>query len=348
MAGRFAAINAGGRTANYGGRHGGRGHGRSNPQQQQRQQIQSSRGLDSSLPYLNYGGSNKDNQPIDFLMAIGEYCDVKMKPTIGPAFSSTPPAFGEYDEAPMAPVAAVGATLDVIEVQEYLHLKKLWLTEKKDSELQRKSVFALVWGQLGQSSRCEVEDDDNWNEQFEAKNLLYLIARIRATHIAKQSGNPAQDKERVRKVWADMHMHPSESHFNFRTRVEHYQLERLAVGLAELSDEDLIIGVINRLDMHRYGELVRNYMTNEARDIKALPTNVSKMWKDIKQTNVIRFRGQVLPPKIESVYMATQQEMAARNKNGKGGGNANTKSTPPAAQQPPLSPRSGHYKPPPI
>ena len=91
-------------------------------------------------------------------------------------------------------------------------------------------------------------------------------------------------------------------------------------------------------------------MTNEARDIKALPTNVSKMWKDIKQTNVIRFRGQVLPPKIESVYMATQQEKAARNKNqknGKGGGNANTKSTPPAAQQPPLSPRSGHYKPPP-
>ena len=105
----------------------------------------------------------------------------------------------------------------------------------------------MVWGQLSEASRCEVEDDEDWISHFEAKNLIYLIARIRATHIAKQSGNPAQDKERVRKIWSDISMHPPESSFAFRTTEEHYQLERQAVGLPAILDDELIIGVINRL-----------------------------------------------------------------------------------------------------
>lgn len=344
MAGR-GAFYSGGRTAHFGGRLGGRGQGRSNPQiQQQRVSETSLKGLDTTLPYLHYGGSSRDNRPIEFLKAIGEYCDVKMRPSIGPAFSSSPPAFGAYDDEPIVPVAPEGAALSTIEIQEYLHLKKLWITEKRDAELQRKSVFAIVWGQLSSASRCEVEDDDDWIEQFEAKNLLYLITRIRATHIARQSGNPAQDKERVRKVWSDLYMSTSESHFSFRTRVENYQLERLAVGLAILPDDELIIGVINRLDMHRYGELVRNYMTNEARDIKALPTNVSKMWTDIKQTNVVRFRGQTIPTKLESVYLATQQELSARNRFPRGGkGRGNTR---PQRFTPPSSATMPHQRPP--
>ena len=77
------------------------------------------------------------------------------------------------------------------------------------------------------------------------------------------------------------------------------------MGLQELTDDELIIGIINRLDMHRYGELVRNYLSNEARDIKPLPTTLSKLWTDIKQTNVVRFKGQTIPARLESVFVTT-------------------------------------------
>ena len=59
--------------------------------------------------------------------------------------------------------------------------------------------------------------------------------------MAKQSGNPSQDKERTRATWANLRMAANESSFSFRTRVENYQLERTAVGLAVLPDEEVII-----------------------------------------------------------------------------------------------------------
>ena len=265
------------------GRLGGRSQGRPGTQahgqaQSTRSSETSFRGLDNSvLPILHYGGGAKDNRPIEFLKAMGEHCDVKCKPSIGPAFSSIPPAFGDYDPEPTVPVIPEGETLSTIQTQEYLHVKKLWLTEKRDAELQRRTTFALVWGQLSQASRVEVEDDEFWRSLkiVESKDLLYLIVRIRATHIARQSGNPAQDKERVRQLWSELKMYNSESSFEFRTRVENYQQQRLAVGLLEIPDDELIIGIINRLDLYRYGELVSNYLTNEARDIHPLPTELS-------------------------------------------------------------------------
>ena len=153
MASRHPNYFPGGRTA--GGRTGGRGpHLARVPIIAPRIQDSSSKGLDSNLPYLHFGGSHKDNRPIEFLRAIGEYCDVKLRPSIGPAFSSIPPAYGAYDPEPILPIADEGKVLTTIETQEYLHLKKLWISEKRDAELQRKSTFALVWGQLSEASRC--------------------------------------------------------------------------------------------------------------------------------------------------------------------------------------------------
>jgi hypothetical protein len=51
---------------------------------------------------------------------------------------------------------------------------------------------------MSDSSRYEIEGDEEWEARFVERVLLYLIRRIRATHIARQSGNPAQDMERVR------------------------------------------------------------------------------------------------------------------------------------------------------
>jgi hypothetical protein len=292
------------RTAyTQGGRAGGRGFGQQRPAAEST--SPSAKGIDSALPFLTWTGNNKDNKSIDFLRLFGEYCDVHMKASIGPAFSSVPPAFGPFDIEPIVPVAVRETPLSTIVVQEYLHLKKFWLTEKRTAELQRLSTFSLVWSRLSESSRSELSEDEHWEAKFNSKDLLYLITRIRSTHIAHKSGNPAQDKERTRRIWADMFMNPSESSFTFRTRIENYQLERQAVGLSKIPDDELIIGIINRLDIYRYGELVRNYLSNDARDIAPLPTELSKLWTDIKHTNVVRFKGQTIPSRLESIYVTS-------------------------------------------
>ena len=319
--------NNGGRTTNMGGRfHQNQGRGRGRPTPTYLPVATTTRitetafkGNMPSLPILNYGGQSRDNRPIEFLHAIGEHVGVKFKSTIAPAFWTLPPAYGDYEDEPFPPIIAEGAQLSIIQTQEYLHLKKLWLTTKKETEEQRKSVFCLVYGQLSEASRCEVEEHEEWKTKFESKDLLYFIQRIRATHIARQSGNPEQDKERVRAVWSNLRMYHNETSFAFRTRVENYQLERLAVGLQQLPASELVIGVLNRLDMSRYGELVNDLMSNERRNIKALPDNIAVLWKDIKETQVIRFRGLTHPPRMESVYLASAEEVSARDRSSRAG-----------------------------
>ena len=173
-----------------------------------------------TLPILNYGGLARDNRHIEFLHAIGEYVEENFRSTIAPAFWTLPPAFGSYESEPVVPIAAEGSNLTTIQTQEYLHIKKLRLTTKKDTEEQRKSVFCLVYGQLSEASRCEVEEHPEWKSKLETKDLIHFIQRICSTRIARQSGNPAQDMERVRSVWAHLRMHHNETSFAFRTRVE--------------------------------------------------------------------------------------------------------------------------------
>ena len=97
--------------------------------------------------------------------------------------------------------------------------------------------------------------------------------------------------ERVRSTWALMSMYLQETSFAFRKRVEDYQLERSSVGLPAIPADELIIGILNRLDMSRYSSFVKDYLDNERRGIAALPEIPSTLWKVIKDTQVVRFRG---------------------------------------------------------
>ena len=265
------------------------------------------KGLESALPILNYGGSHKDNRPIEFLAAMGEHAGVKYKSTIAPAFWNIPPTFGLFEQEPLPPIqfSNDSTTSMSIAVQEYLHVKKQWISVKIDTMEQRKAVFCLVYGQLSDSSRCEAQDHEEWKIKFEEKDLIFLITRIRVTHVAKQSGNPSQDKERVRSKWASLRMMTNESSFSFRTRIDNYQLERVAVGLPEIPDEELIIGILNRLDMSRYSSLVTNYLDNERRGICDIPSHTPTLWKELKDANISRFRGGAHPSTIESAFLTT-------------------------------------------
>ena len=87
-------------------------------------------------------------------------------------------------------------------MSQFLSDQKDWKTDSKAIVEKKQSVFALVYAQLSESSR----DDEDWTESYQARDLLYLIQRIRATLIARQSGNPGQDRDRVRMAWATIRM----------------------------------------------------------------------------------------------------------------------------------------------
>ena len=71
--------------------------------------------------------------------------------------------------------------------------------------------------------------------------------------------------------------------------------------------------------MSRYGELVNDYMSSERRNIKPLPDNISVLWKDIKETQVIRLRGLTHPERMESVYLVTAEESSTRDRTPRSG-----------------------------
>lgn len=215
------------------------------------------------------------------MQLFGEHCAINYKSCIPEAFWTSPPAYGEEEEEePILPETIPSTNAGKVILGEYTNNRKEWKLEAKKIAEHRRQVFALVYAQLSESSRSEVKDHEEWEDTFLERNLLFLIERIRATRIARQSGNPAQDIERVRTNWANMRMFPNETSFTFRKKVEDYQLKRTAVGLLEIPDDELVIGILNRLDMSRYALLVRDYLDNERRGIANLPELPSTLWTE--------------------------------------------------------------------
>jgi hypothetical protein len=237
------------------------------------------RGTNPDLPSLNYGATPKENRPIEFLQILGEHTAINYKPSICHAFWSAPPEYGEEEEEPEIPLVIPPGNLGKAILSEFHNDHKEWKIESKKIKEHKMAVFALVYAQLSESSRCEVSDIEDWTRAYLERDLLFLIGRIRATHIARQSGNPGQDRERVQSAWANIRMGPQETSFGFRKRVEDHQLERLAVGLPMIAEDELVVGILNRLDMSRYSQLVRDYFDHERRGIANLPAISSTLWR---------------------------------------------------------------------
>ena len=114
-------------------------------------------------------------------------------------------------------------------------------------------------------------------------------------------------------------MQPNETSFAFRKRVEDHRLERASVGLAVIPEEELVIGILNRLDMSRYASLTKDYFDNERRGIADLPDASSTLWKEIKDTQIIRYRS-TAGGGLESIYLSRADELNVDGGKGRGRG----------------------------
>ena len=311
------------------------------------------KGSNQELPSLNFGAPLKDNKPIEFLQTMGEHAAIHYKPSICRAFWSNPPEYGEEDEEPLLPDDIPAGNLGKAILSEYQNDHKEWKAESKKIREHKMAVFALVYSQLSESSRGEVQDHEEWEEAYLERDLLFLISRIRATHIARQSGNPGQDRERIQTAWSNLRMQTNETSFAFRKRVEDHQLERLAVGLPLIPEEQLVVGLLNRLDMSRYAQLVRDYFDNERRGIAELPAVSSTLWREVKDAQVLRFRG-TGGGALESVYLTRADDInidggrgrGRGGRTGRGGRGGRGRGRPPQEEKGPAGTKS--IKPPPI
>ena len=298
----------------------GRGNGRNrNPPFSQFSRTETKfRGANDALPALSYGSSKTDN-PILFLEKMGEHVARQYMVGIADIFWTSPPEYGEDREEPTIPEAFAPGNVGKAQLAEYIADHKDWKSDAKKKDEQKKQIFSVVLGQLNEASRCEVKDDEEWDEMFLAKDLQYLIIRIRSTHIARQTGNPLQDQERVRAKWGHMKMEHSETSGMFRKRVEDHQVERESVGLPIIPEEELVIGIINRLDMHRYGTIVQDYLSAARRGYADLPQISSILWKELKDAQILRQRS-APPPSMESIYLSSVEEPTTGRGNGGRGG----------------------------
>ena len=302
------------------GSHAGRGHDRpSKPREVAAAPpggIKHFTGIEEKLPTLNLG-SGKD-KPLEFLRIMGEYCAIKYHHVISHAFRSTPPDYGDEDEEPTFPKLKNEEKPNQLEktlISIYINEQKAWSADQKKIKEDQRIVYALVFGQLSESSRGELIDED-WGKSNADNDLLYLIKRIRATHVAVSTGNALQDQERVRAKWYSMHMGQQESIYGFRKRVDEYQLERESVGLATIPETELVIGILNRLDEQRFSPLVETYLANKRRGIAALPEEAPTLWKELKDSQATRYNNTFIHS--DSVYLSRSEDRPYQSK-GRGG-----------------------------
>ena len=218
---------------------------------------------------MNYG-SRIDNA-INFFEKIGEHVAREYKDGLAQIFWTSPPAYGAPPEEPIIPDEVEPGHVGKAIMSEYLSDKKEWKSDMKKIEEQKKTIFSVVLGQLDESSKAEIRDHEDWDSKFLEKDLEFLVIRIKATHIAHQTGNSSQDKERTRNKWTSIRMGAQESVFAFRKRIEDYQQERVAVGLAIIPEDELVIGIINRLDMARYASVVNEYLSSASSSYRSSP-----------------------------------------------------------------------------
>ena len=315
----------------HGGRYrntGGRGHFRQNVRNSEHIYAppggtnKAFQGLNTKLPALDFGNA-KSYKPVEFLREIGEHCAVTYQSTIADAFVSIPPCFSESDAEPTYPSITTTGKADLTHqekalVQTYLNAHKTWYSEEVKAKNDKMTVFSVVYGQLSESSRCEVQDDERWAKSFKDRDLIYLITRIRATHIAAQTGNLAQDQERVRGKWYSMMMSSTQTSYSFRREVEEYQLERIAVGLPEIPSSELIIGILNRVDQARFGHVKSTYLANQRLNIGTFPTEAHVVWKELKDSQVQRYNSTNLGH-YESVFVTRTDEHTEHRGRGRGG-----------------------------
>ena len=150
----------------------GFGRGRSNQETPPREKEFKFKGSNQDLPTLNFGAPLRENKPIEFLQTMGEYVAIKYKPSICRAFWSTPPEYGDEDEEPVMPTDIPAGNHGKAILCEYQNDHKEWKTDMKKIREDKMSVFALVYSQLSESSRGEVQDHEDWPTAYIERDVL--------------------------------------------------------------------------------------------------------------------------------------------------------------------------------
>ena len=80
-----------------------------------------------------------------------------------------------------------------------------------------------------------------------------------------------------------MRMTADQSSYLFRREVDDYQMERVAVGLPVIPDSELVIGIMNRVDQSRFGEV----------NVGTFPTRAEQVWNELKDSQAVSLSASI-------------------------------------------------------
>jgi hypothetical protein len=208
------------------------------------------------LPLLKYGSNANFEQ---FKRAIANYAE-REYPSLSSIFT-----VGEYVEPP--PIIVSDAEdaayrpeqlsqkndpygILKAQVQEEVRerVKKINIMQDK-----KKSLFAVIWGQLSPESEQIVMQHEYWAEFIaDHSDPLKLWQAVEDTHVIAATGIALLDKRKARRNYDSLRQDPDETLVRFKERTDAAVHAMMAYGADSPPDQDQAMDFVERLDKSRY------------------------------------------------------------------------------------------------
>jgi hypothetical protein len=162
------------------------------------------------------------------------------------------PRYNERDLKPLRD--PFGIRREEIKRLSIIRLEKI---EKLESN--KPKVYALIKGQLSLESLEKVKSLPGWNEVERDCDPIELCKRIVATHLVQAKADEEETKFDARQQFSHCKQQWNESTAEFKKRYD-YRIRALSsVGEHVLDEPALARDFLGKVDINRYGELLKNY-----------------------------------------------------------------------------------------
>jgi len=164
----------------------------------------------------------------------------------------------EYDPARMdANVDPFGIYRDTIK-------KKISIREDQLAELEanKSRVFAVIRGQLSVDLLESIKQRDGWGEAADRNDALALWRLVVMAHLVAGTDDEAELRFVARLRYSQLRQQANESTASFRLRFDARIHAMNTVGQDPPNQEDQARDFLGKLDMERYGTMLREYRNN--------------------------------------------------------------------------------------
>ena len=146
-----------------------------------------------------------------------------------------------------------------IKREEIKRLSIIRLEKIEKLESNKPKVYALIKGQLSLESLERVKSLPGWNDVERDCDPIELCRRIVATHLVQAKADEEETKFEARQQFSNCRQQWNESTPEFKKRYDYRIRALVSVDEHVLDEPALARDFLGKLDLNRYGELIKDY-----------------------------------------------------------------------------------------